>query len=174
VVVDWRALFVPSVPLLETFVRGSVVYLALFVLLRLFKREAGAFNVTDMLVLVLIADAAQNAMAANYTSVTDGLLLVATIIGWSFALDALAYWSPALARVLHPPARDLVRDGRMLRRNMRREFVSEEELMSQIRQQGVADVSEVKRACIEGDGRISVIARAGAEPGPRKPRARGT
>jgi uncharacterized membrane protein YcaP (DUF421 family) len=167
-IVDWHTLFVPSVPVLETFVRGTFVYLALFALLRVFKRETGAFNVTDMLVLVLIADAAQNAMADDYKSITDGLLLVATIVAWSFALDALGYWSPALARWLHPPARDLVRDGRMLRRNMRREFITEEELMSQVRQQGVADLRDVKRACIEGDGRISVIARQASEGGGRK------
>jgi uncharacterized membrane protein YcaP (DUF421 family) len=112
-------------------------------------------------------------MAASDTSVTDGILLVATITAWSFLLDALAYWSPALARVLHPPARDLVRDGRMLHRNMRRELISEEELMSQIRQQGVADVSDVKRACIEGDGRISVIAREQMEPRARPQRPAG-
>ena len=60
----------------------------MFALLRfVLKREAGTLAITDLLVVVLIADAAQNAMADDYRSVPDGLLLVATIVFWSYALD---------------------------------------------------------------------------------------
>jgi uncharacterized membrane protein YcaP (DUF421 family) len=90
--IDWQSMFVPTVPLLETFIRGTVVYLALFLMLRaLMKRESSKVGVTNILVLVLLADAAQNAMAGEYQSITDGLLLVATIIGWSYALDWLSF-----------------------------------------------------------------------------------
>ena len=173
--VDWHGLFTPSVPFLETFVRGTVVYLALFALLRfVLKREAGAVGVTDMLVIVLIADAAQNAMAGSYVSILDGILLVAVIIFWSFFLDAVGYWWPPLGRVLHPPALELVRNGRLLPRNLRREFITKEELMSQIRQQGVEDLAHVKRAYLEGDGRISVISDQSAQQrGPQR-RSEGT
>lgn len=85
--VDWRSVFVPKTPLLEIVVRGTVVYLILFAMLRFGKRQTGSLSVTDLLVLVLIADASQNAMAGDYKSVPDGILLVATIIFWSFALD---------------------------------------------------------------------------------------
>jgi hypothetical protein len=55
------------------------------------KREAGGVGITDMLVIVLLADAAQNAMAGEYKSISDGLVLVSTIIFWSYALDWLGY-----------------------------------------------------------------------------------
>jgi uncharacterized membrane protein YcaP (DUF421 family) len=114
-------------------------------------------GVADVLVLVLISDAAQNAMANDYTSIPDGLVLVSTIIFWSYALDWLGYRFPSLERILHPPPLKLISDGRLLRQSMKKELISEQELMSQLRQQGISDVRDVKEACIEGDGHISVI-----------------
>jgi uncharacterized membrane protein YcaP (DUF421 family) len=158
--VDWRLLFVPDTSLLEIFIRGTVVYLGAFLLLRVvFKRQVGSVSITDILVVVFIADAAQNAMADDYRSITDGLFLVAVIIFWAFALDALSHRFRRLERFVKPPALPLVRDGEMQPRNMRREFITESELMSQLRLQGVDDLGRVKDAYMEPDGRISVIER---------------
>ena len=145
-------------PILELILRGSLVYLVIFVLLRfVLKRVTGTLNIGDLLIIVLIADASQNAMSAGYTSVTDGLILVATIIFWSYFLDWLAYHFPRFERLLHPPPLPLVREGQMLARNMRRELITVDELMSHLREQGVTDLKEVKTASMEGDGRISVV-----------------
>ncbi len=158
--VDWGRLFLPDTSPIEIFVRGTVMYMALFVLLRVvLKREAGAVGITDLLVVVLLADAAQNAMAAEYTSLPDGVLLVTTIVFWAYALNWLGFRVPLIQRLVHPRALPLVKDGRMLRRNMRHELITEDELVSQLRLQGVEDVSQVKAAYMEGDGRISVVER---------------
>src|SRR5919205_1205323 len=101
--IDWAQIFKPDTSPLEIFVRGSTVYLALFSLLRfVVRREAGTVGMSDLLVLVLIADAAQNAMAGSYNSLPDGLLLVATIVFWSFALDWLGYHVPWIGRLVRP------------------------------------------------------------------------
>jgi len=156
--IDWGQAFLPDTPILEIVVRGTVVYLVLFVLLRIvLKREAGAVGITDLLVIVLIADAAQNAMADDYTSVADGLILVGTIVFWAWALNWLGYRVPRIGRLIHPPALMLIREGRLLRHNLARELITEEELESQLRQQGIEDMRDVKAAYMEGDGRISVI-----------------
>ncbi len=156
--VDWGQVFAFETPWLEIILRGTAVYLGLFLLLRfVLKRQAGTVGITDLLVIVLIADAAQNAMADDYQSIPDGLLLVAVIIFWSHMLDWLGYRIPVLNRLVHPPPLPLIRDGRLLRQNMRRELISEEELLSQLREQGVLDIKEVKMACMEGDGRVSVV-----------------
>ena len=156
--VDWASIFLPGVPILETVVRGTAVYFALFFMLRLvLKRQAGAVGVTDLLVVVLIADAAQNAMAANYKSIPDGILLVATIIFWSFAFDWVGYRHPRFQRFVHPPPLPLVKNGEILWRNMRKELITKGELMTQLRQQGVNDLKSVRLAYMEGDGYISVI-----------------
>jgi uncharacterized membrane protein YcaP (DUF421 family) len=156
--VNWHAVLIPDTPILEIVVRGTLVYLALFGLLRfILKRQSGAVGVTDLLVVVLIADAAQNAMAAEYKSVPDGVLLVAVIIGWSYALDWLGHKVPAVGRLVHPPPLLLVKDGKVLLRNLRRELITKQELMSQLREQGVDGLAKVKRAYMEGDGKISVV-----------------
>jgi len=155
--VDWGQVFVPDTSLLEIFVRGTITYFALFVMLRFLRREAGTIGISDLLVLVLIADAAQNAMAANYNSLTDGVFLVFTIIMWSYVLNWLGYHVKFIGKLVHPPPLALIQNGKLVRKNMRSEFVSEDELMSHLREQGVEHVSEVRRAFIEGDGHISVV-----------------
>ena len=160
----------PSVPAFELVLRGSLVYLVLFALLRLvLKRVAGTFSLGDLLMIVLLADAAQNAMSAGYTSVTDGIILVATIIFWSYALDWLGHRFPRFEKLLHPPPLPLVRDGQMIARNMRRELITVDELMSHLREQGVKDLREVRSAFMEGDGRISVVKDEGETTRPHEP-----
>ena len=155
--IDWKSVFVLSVSILEIVLRGTLVYLLLFVILRFLRRGAGALGISDLLVVVLIADAAQNGMAGEYKSVTEGAALVGTIAAWDLFLDWLGYRVPAFGRLLHPAPRPLIEDGRVLRRNLRGEMITMDELMTQLREQGVESVGEVKRCYLEGDGQLSVI-----------------
>jgi uncharacterized membrane protein YcaP (DUF421 family) len=72
-------------------------------------------------------------------------------------IDWLGYHVPLIGKWVHPPPLNLVRDGKLQRRNMRRELITEEELMGQMRQQGIEDIGQVKGAYMEGDGQISII-----------------
>jgi uncharacterized membrane protein YcaP (DUF421 family) len=172
--VDWRSLFVPTVSLLELVIRGSVMYLLVLVSMRLFRREAGALNTADLLVVVLIADAAQNAMASEYHSLTEGVVLVGTIFAWNYGLDWLAYRSPGVHRLLNPPPLLLIENGRLLRRNLRAEMLTTADLAEHLREQGIEDFAEVRRCFLESDGHLSVIKRSqdGGAP-PPKERSRG-
>lgn len=155
---DWKAVLLPDTPLLEIFVRGTVMYLALFVLLRVVrKREAGGVGMTDLLVIVLLADAAQNGLAGDYRSLTDGILLVMVLIFWAAVLDWAAYRSGWMQRLLKPAPLLLVKDGQPQLRNMRREFITLEELRSQMRLEGAEELTDVREAYMEPDGRISVV-----------------
>lgn len=156
--VDWQKLFVPSVSIAEHFWRGSVVYLALFAMIRFLpSRQIGAMGVTDLLVVILFANAAQNSMASEFTSITDGLILISIMICWSYSLNWLGYRFPAIQRLLSPPPLLLVKNGKLLHRNMRRELITEGELMVQLRKQGVESLVKVRRAFMEADGTISII-----------------
>lgn len=156
--IDWNAIFIPTVPLLELFVRGTIMYLVLFGLLRLvLKRQAGGIGTTDVLVIVLLAEVAGNGFAAEYKSVVEGTVLVGTVLLWSFIFEWAASRFPAVERVLHPPTLLLIENGKMLRKNMRAELITAEELMAQLREHGIEDCGRVKRACMEADGMISVI-----------------
>jgi uncharacterized membrane protein YcaP (DUF421 family) len=163
--VDWHGMFVPDTSLPEIVIRGSVMYLALFTLLRVvLKRQRGGVAFTDLLVIVLIADAAQNGMAGDYTSMPDGLLLIGVIVGWAYALDWLAYRSPLVRRFVQPGGVALVRRGELLERNLRKENVTREELASQLRVQGVDDMDEVEEVLLEGDGQLSVVRKDAERP----------
>jgi uncharacterized membrane protein YcaP (DUF421 family) len=145
--VDWPGLIIPTHSTAEMIVRGSLMYLAIFVLMRfVMKRQAGSFNLADILLIGIIADATQNGFSREYTSITEGLVLLVTIIGWDFAIDWLVHKSRRFARLVSPAPLLLVRDGQMLRQNLRRELISTEELQSHLRQQGVSKLHEVKRA----------------------------
>lgn len=158
--IDWAELFTFSVSPLELFVRASAVYWFLFLIFRLIlRRDVGSIGIADVLLLVLIADAAQNAMAADYRSISDGLLLVSTIIGWNVLIDALAYRFPRVRRLAQAPELVLVREGRILHRNLKRELLTVEDLMAKLREQGVDNVEEVKAARMEASGEISVVKR---------------
>lgn len=163
--IDWYKVFVPSASLLELFLRGTLVYLALFSVLRFLpSRQVGAVGIADLLVVILFANAAQNAMASDYTAITDGLILVGTIIVWSYALNWLGYQFPRLQRFLNPAPLLLVKNGRLIQRNMQRELITEGELMVQLRKQGVEKLEEVRMAFMEADGSISLITRSSAVP----------
>lgn len=155
--VNWQELFVPQTSLVEIFIRGTLTYLALFCFLRFMRKEMGAMGITDVLVIVLVADASQNAMAGDYKSITEGIFLVLTIAGWDYLLDFLGYRFKTFERILRPPALCLVKDGKLNRKNLRSEMITLEELTSQLREQGIEDLKQVKECRLEGDGNISVI-----------------
>lgn len=160
--IDWQAVFVPALGLAELVLRGSLMYLALFMILRFIgRRQSGHFGPADILVMVLIADAAQNALGAEYRSITEGVVLVLTIVAWDYAIDWLGFRYPAIRHLFRSPPLRLIQDGRLLRRNMRSEMLSREELMSQLREQGIEDPAKVASAHLEGDGQLSVIKRKG-------------
>jgi uncharacterized membrane protein YcaP (DUF421 family) len=157
--VKWGTVFLPDTPVLEILVRGSVTYLAIFILLRIIlKRQSGGnIGMTDVLVIVMLADASQNGMAGNYNSIADGILLVAVIIGWSYILDWLGFHWPLFQRLIKPPKLLLVENGKMLRRNMRKELITADELMTEIRKEGFDKLEDIEKAYMEGDGNISII-----------------
>ena len=98
---DWHDVLRIDVSPLELFVRGSAIYWLLFCVFRfILRRDVGAVGTADILLLVLIADASQNAMSAGYTSVAEGAVLVATLIGWNYLLDWLAFRFERIERLI--------------------------------------------------------------------------
>ena len=155
--VDWQSVFVPTESLLEIIIRGTIMYLAMFALLRVFRRQAGSLSIADLLVIVVIADAAQNGMADDSKSVTESLVLICTIVFWDYFLDFLGFKSKIFERVIEPEKLEIIKDGKLLRRNMKKEMLTEDEVLSQMRQNGVEDVGEIKIAYLESDGHFSFI-----------------
>lgn len=170
--IEFRELFIPTHSIAEAFVRGSLMYLALFFTLRFFmRRRTGALSIADLLVIVVIADAAQNAFSKDYRSITEGIVLVLTIVFWDRTLDRLSFNYPSIRRFLHAPPLLIVRNGRMIRKHMEEESLTDDELLSHLREAGIADLSQVERAYLEDDGQISIIKRKdqAQDPKAKKP-----
>jgi len=159
-VIDLPSILTPDKSPLEMFLRGTIMYLSLFALLRIVPtRMAGSLGLPDLLVIVLLADASQNAMAGEYHSVGDGLVLVITIIGWSYLLNVVGDRWPRLGRVIYGGPILLVKDGKPQWHNMRRQLITLDELESQMRLEGIEDVKEVRHAFVEPDGHISITSK---------------
>ncbi len=156
--IDWGTVWGLTVSPLELMVRGSAMYLFLFLTFRfLLRRDTGSLGIPDVLLLVIIADAAQNALAGAYQSITDGIVLVSTIIGWNLLIDWLIFRFAVVRTLLQPPALPLIKRGYIIRANLARERMSDEELDAKLREQGVEHLNEVKAAYMEADGSVSVI-----------------
>jgi uncharacterized membrane protein YcaP (DUF421 family) len=151
-------LFRFSMSPLEVAIRGTSMYWFLFAIFRfVLRRDVGAISISDMLLLVIVADASQNAMAGDYKTIADGMLLVAVIVAWNYLIDWAAFRFDKLHQLLEAPPLLLVDRGRILHRNLRQEFLNVADLMGQLRQHGIEDLRDVQRAFMESDGRISVI-----------------
>lgn len=166
-----RDLFAIHVPVPELVLRGSLVYWLLFSIFRfVLRRDVGAVGIADILLLVIVADAAQNAMAGGYDTFAEGAILVCTIVGWNWLLDVLSWRFTLVRRFSMPTRLTLVRDGVMQLRNMRREYITREELEQKLREQGIPKLADVEIAYLEGDGQISVIKREEDEKAQSPPR----
>ena len=162
-------LFRIHVPVLELVLRGTLVYWLLFGIFRfVLRRDVGAVGIADILLLVVIADAAQNAMSGGYQTVAEGAILVLTIVGWNWLLDFLSFHFAVVRRFASPHRLILIRAGVPQRRNLRREYITIEELQEKLREQGIEKMSQVKVAYLEGDGQISVVRKEPEAESPRQ------
>jgi uncharacterized membrane protein YcaP (DUF421 family) len=151
-------LFHVRVSPVELIVRGTFIYWFLFAMFRfVLRRDAGGVGIADILLVVLIADASQNAMAGGYDSVAEGCVLVSTLIGWNYLVDWASFRWAAVRRLAEPTPLLLIDRGRVLARNLRREFITRDELEAQLRLNGVGSLSDVRKAFFESDGRFSIV-----------------
>ena len=150
-------MFVPTESVAEIIIRGTIMYLAMYSLLRIFRRQSGTVGVADVLVIVVIADAGQNGMAGDSKSITEALILIMTIVLWDFFFDWLGFKSTFAARFLTPNPLLLIEDGKFIKKNLNKEFLTEDEVYSQLREQGLEDATNVKQCYIESNGHFSIL-----------------
>jgi uncharacterized membrane protein YcaP (DUF421 family) len=153
---DWPGLFTPTLHPLETVLRAVLVFLFAQVVLRLVgRKELSRYAAFDVVLLFLLSTALRQTLVADDQSVTTGFLSLATLGGmdWLFAYGT--YRSRKVARFLLGPTRELVRDGELNRRNLRRTRISDKELYSSLREHGKSDLKEVAVAHLEPDGKLS-------------------
>lgn len=157
--IDFGALFTIENSIPELLLRATVLYLGLLFMLRVLpRRTGGELAMMDLVFILLITESASHAMG-DYTSLAEGFIMIVTLLGWNYLLNTLSYHVPFIQKLVSASALPIIKDGKLLRRNMRRELLSEDELMDCLRKEGIDDPKKVKAAFVEGDGEITVIKR---------------
>lgn len=145
-------------PLVEITLRTAVVYLVILIGLRLTgKREVGQMLPLDLALLILLANAVQNAMTGPDTSLLGGLVAATTLLAMNAVLTRVAWRHRKIRRFVEGTPTLLIRHGKILHANLTKEKLSIDDLRQALREHGIASIGEVALAVLEIDGAISVL-----------------
>lgn len=151
-------MFALATPLWQIVLRTAVVYTLLLIGLRFAgKREIGQMTVFDLVVVLLIANAVQNAMVGPDTSLTGGLVAAGVLLVINFVVSRLQWRSPRLRRLIEGTPTLLISHGAVIPAHLRKEAIDLETLEAALREHGFDGVEKVESAVLEIDGSISVI-----------------
>ena len=154
---DWQELAL-------TAARALLVYAVMLVVIRVLgKRTVGNFTAFDLLVALMLGEVVDEIIYGD-VSLLQGFTTIIVVAAAKYVTAWLSYWDHGLNRILEGSPTELVKDGQLVRRNLRKELMNEKEVMAALRLQGVSNVREVKLALMEVDGVVSVIRAEWAEP----------
>jgi len=158
------------IPAWNIVLRTAIIYLVILIGLRLAgKREIGQMTVFDLVVLLLIANAVQNAMVGPDTSLAGGVLAAVVLLVLNAVVARLRLRWPRLRRIVEGSPTLLALRGEVITDHLRREGLDQETLEAALREHGVADLSEVEMAVLEIDGSISVVPAGGTTKRVKRP-----
>ena len=140
-------------------ISSLVVYLFIITAIRIFgKREISQLSVIDLVFILLISNAVQNAMVGgNISYLVGGLIAAITLFVANYFLGELFYKSKTLTRLIQGEPLMLIYEGKIIKKHMEKAKISEDELEAAVREHGVANIIDVNLAVLERDGNISVL-----------------
>ncbi len=142
----------------EIVARTVIIYSALLIGLRLAgKRQLGQMTPFDLVVILLVANAVQNAMVGTDTSVTGGLIAAGVLIALNYGVAFARERVPLLRRAVEGNPSLIVNDGQLVRDHLVREGIDEEDVLMAVREHGIDKLSDVRMAVLETDGSISIV-----------------
>jgi uncharacterized membrane protein YcaP (DUF421 family) len=142
----------------EFVLRGIIIYVFLIVLLRLTgKRQVGQLAPFDLVLLLVLSNAVQNAMNGGDNSVIGGMISAVTLVGINWIVGVLTYRSKKLEALVEGRPDVLIRDGTLFQKTLEDAKLTRHELMTALREAGCASIDDVRAALLENDGSISVI-----------------
>jgi uncharacterized membrane protein YcaP (DUF421 family) len=153
-------MFHVPIPIFEKIIRPILVYLALIVLVRVFgKRELAQLNPFDLVVLLSLSNTVQNAIIGDDTSISGGLIGAFTLLAINWLVVRVLYGSPRMNRILGGVERTLISDGRVDKYALKKELLSDEELLAVVHRQGFDSFKEVARCVLEPNGAFYIEGR---------------
>lgn len=152
-------MFQLPLPILEKLLRSVIVYLVLVVLLRIFgKRELAQLNPFDLVVLLSLSNAVQNAIIGEDNSVTGGIIGAFSLLAINWLVVRVLFRSRRMTRALEGRATVLVHNGQIDQKALARESLTREELIEVIHRQGFEDFHQVRKCELEPNGTFYVEA----------------
>jgi uncharacterized membrane protein YcaP (DUF421 family) len=149
----WRA----ALPWWEFICRGLIVYVFLVVILRLTgKRQVGQLAPFDLVLLLVLSNAVQNAMNGGDNSITGGVISATTLIVANGIVSRLTYQSKTMERMIEGRPEILIHNGKIALDIMKREQLTHHELNAALRSAGISCVEEVHYGILENTGEITV------------------
>jgi len=144
-------------PLLEKVLRPVIVYLCLIGFLRLFgKRELAQLNPFDLVVLLSLSNTVQNAIIGDDNSVTGGIVGAFSLLAINWALMWLLYRAPKLTAALEGEPSTIIRAGVLDEAELRRQTLTQEDLISVLNKNGFNEISAVDLCVLEPNGTFYV------------------
>ena len=147
-----------ELPIGEKILRSLIVYFFLLIMFRLLgKREVAQMTVFDLIVLMVISNVLQNAMIGPDNSVTGGLIGATAILAVNWLVGRAAFSSRWFERAIEGVPIVLAHRGEFVEQNLRRAGITKDELLSNLRSQGVFHLNDVRACVLEPSGKLSVL-----------------
>ncbi len=141
--------------------RTLIIYLILNIAMRLMgKRQIGELEITDFVTTLLISEIASLPITDNSIPLSHAFIPIVTLIFLEVTSSLLIVCIPRLKNLLTTRPTTLIRNGKFCQKAMRQARISLDELISELRQKDISDLSEVSYAILEQSGKISVITKA--------------
>ncbi|WP_294394521.1 YetF domain-containing protein [uncultured Sphingomonas sp.] len=149
---------------MDIVLRATAMFAVLYCLLRLLgKRQLGEMAPFELVVLIVMGDLIQQGVTHNDFSLSGAMLAVFTFGFWSLVLAWITYLFPRAEKMLEGSPRVIIRDGTLLRDNLRRDLMTVAEVESEMRMAGIARIDEVAWAILEPKGKLSFIRKDGQD-----------
>lgn len=150
-------IFAPEMPLLEIFLRGIILYFFILIILRILpRRNTGELGAMDLVFILLLTEAASHALG-DFTTIGDGIIMLLVFVGCNYGVNYLTHHFEFFQKMFEHSPVQIIKDGKVIHRNLRRELITKDELMANLRENGIENISDVKKAFVESEGNISFI-----------------
>jgi uncharacterized membrane protein YcaP (DUF421 family) len=156
----WADMFQLALPVLEKIIRPWIIYIFLIVGLRLAgKRELAQINTFDLVVLLMLSNTVQNAIIGDDSSVTGGIIGAASLLVLNYLVVRFLFRRANLDRFLEGSPVVLIKNGRILRKQLDRELISIAELTAAAHKQGFRSLDDIEECVLETGGSLAFIAK---------------
>ena len=145
---------------MDIVLRATAMFVLLYVLIRLLgKRELGQMTPFELVLLIVMGDLIQQGVTHNDFSLTGGMLAIGTFAFWALTLSWATYLVPKLKNALEGEPRVIVKNGKIIEANLRRDRLTRDEILSEMRLAGIGRLANVEWAILEPQGKISFISK---------------